>query len=98
MTARFWRGWAAAESADEVAAHLQDVTLARFAAAPGYVSASVLVRPLAGGVELMTFSLWESGDAVPPGVEESHRLLVARETVADCWEIAVTPGAIAQAA
>ena len=98
MTARFWRGWAAADSADEIATHLHDVTLARYASAPGYVSASVLRRPLAGGVELMTFSLWESDDAVPPGVEENHRLLVARETIADRWEIVVMPEAVAQAA
>jgi len=98
MIARIWRGWAAADDADEIAAHLRDVPLGRYLSTPGNVSASVLVRPVAGGVELMTLSLWESSDALPAGVEEDHRLLVARRTIADCWEIVGTPEAIARAA
>ena len=98
MTARIWRGWAAADRADEIAAHLQGGPLARYASAPGNVSASLLLRPLAGGVELMTFSLWESADVVPAQVEESHRLLVARQSIADCWEVGDTAEAVARAA
>ena len=98
MIARLWRGWTAAESADEVANHLRDVTLARYAARPGNVSASVLSRPIAGGVEVMTLSLWESEAALPAGVEESHRLLIAKETVPACWQIVDAADAIAQAA
>jgi heme-degrading monooxygenase HmoA len=98
MIARIWRGWAATACADEVAAHLRDVPLARYASAPGNISAELLLRPLAGGVELMTFSLWESADAVPTGVEEDHRLLVARQTIPDCWEMSAGTAAIARAA
>src|SRR5262245_17469755 len=87
MVARIWRGWAAADDAEEIAAHLRGAALARFVSAPGNVSADVLVRPQAGGVELMTFSVWASPDDVPSGVEEQHPLLVARQTVAACWEI-----------
>jgi hypothetical protein len=98
MTARTWRGWAAADNADEIAAHLRGGPLARYAAAPGNVSASLLLRPVAGGIELMTFSVWESTDVVPRLVEEDHRLLVARQTIADCWEVDDTAEAIARAA
>lgn len=98
MIARIWRGWAATACADEVASHLRDVPLARYASAPGNISAELLLRPLAGGVELMTFSLWESADAVPTGVEEDHRLLVARQTIPDCWEMSGRTEAIARAA
>ena len=98
MVARLWRGWTAADSADEVAAHLRDGVVARYSAAPGNVSACVLRRPSGGGVELMTFSVWESGDAVPSRVEEAHRLLVASETVAARWELEGRPAVIARAA
>ena len=98
MIARIWRGWAATDSADEIAAHLRDVPLARYASAPGNVSAEVLLRPLAGGVEVMTFTVWESEDSVPATVEEDHRLLVGRQTVPVCWEIVATPKAVARAA
>jgi hypothetical protein len=87
VIARIWRGWAAADCADEIAAHLRDGTLARYASAPGNVSSHLLQRPLAGGVELMTLSLWESRANVPPGVDEEHRLLLGRQTIADCWEV-----------
>jgi hypothetical protein len=98
MIARIWRGWAAADSADEIAADLRDGPLARFVSAPGNVSAELLLRPLAGGVEVMTFSVWEAADAVPTTVAERHPLLVAGQTVAACWEIAGAPTQIAQAA
>ena len=98
MIARLWKGWTAAESVDEVAAHLRAVTIAGYASAPGNISASVLSRPLGGGVEVMTLSTWESEDVVPAGVEENHRLLVARETIPACWQIVDAESAIAQAA
>ena len=98
MIARSWRGWAAADTADEVAAHLRNGPLARFASMPGNISACVLQRPLAGGVELMTFSLWDSADSLPAAVEENHRLLVARQTVVDCWDVVGVPEAVAEAA
>jgi hypothetical protein len=98
MVARIWRGWTAADKADEVAAHLRDATLARYLATPGHVSGHVLRRPLADGVELMTLSLWESAAAVPAGVDESHRLLVGRQTIAACWEVVETRPAVAAAA
>ncbi len=98
MITRIWRGWAAADTADEIASSLRDGLLARFASIPGNLSAQILVRPMAGGVELLTVSVWESPEAVPQGVEESHRLLVASQTVADCFEVVAAPAAFAHAA
>jgi heme-degrading monooxygenase HmoA len=98
MIVRVWRGWAAADHADEIAAHLRDVPLAHYASRPGNVSAYVLRRPLAGGVELTTVTVWESSDAVPAGVEENHRLLVARQRKATTLSIVAAPNAVAQAA
>jgi hypothetical protein len=98
MIARLWRGWTAVDNAEEVAAHLRDGVVARYSAAPGNVSASVLRRPVGGGVELMTLSVWESDDAVPRAVDETHRLLVAAETMPACWELVGTPTAMARAA
>ena len=50
MIARLWRGWAAADSADEVEAHLRDVTLARYAHDPGNHSVHMFRRPSAAGL------------------------------------------------
>jgi hypothetical protein len=98
MIARLWKGWTAADNADEVLRHLRDVTLARFASSPGHVSATVFSRPAGGGVEVMTVSTWASPEAVPTDVEENHRLLVARETMAAQWQVVDAPAAIARAA
>ncbi len=98
MVVRMWRGWAAEDSADDIATHLRTGALARYATQPGFVSAELLERSLAGGVELLTLTVWESDDCVPPGVEESHRLLVARETLASTWSLVDVPTAVAQAA
>ena len=99
MTARLWRGWTAADGADEVVAYLREGPLARFSVAPGNISAEVLVRPLAGGVEILTLTVWETAEFVPADVEERHELLVARQTLADSWEIPHPAGAaVARAA
>jgi len=98
MIARVWRGWTGADCADEVAAHLREVVASELACAPGNLSAFVLRRPSAGGVELMTVSVWESEDAVPDSTREEHRLLVARQTMPARWELVDPPSAVANAA
>ncbi|MGZ8686842.1 MAG: hypothetical protein ACXWZP_00290 [Gaiellaceae bacterium] len=98
MTARIWRGWTGIECAQLVAADLRDGVVARHAATAGNVSAELFLRPLAGGVELMILSLWESPEAAPATVEENHRLLVARDTVPAVWERVSTPQSVAAAA
>ena len=99
MIARLWRGWTGADDAGQVVADLRSGPLAGFAATPGNISTDVLLRPLAGGVEIVTLTVWESRAAVPAKVEEAHELLVARQTLAECWEIApAAAAAIARAA
>jgi heme-degrading monooxygenase HmoA len=98
MTVRVWRGWAAADHAEEIAAHLRDVPLAHYASMQGSVAAYVMQRPLAGGVELTTVTVWESSEAVPAGVEENHRLLVARQRKATCSTIVAATESVARAA
>jgi hypothetical protein len=93
-----WRGWAALQDADEIATHLRDVALARYEAEAACVSATVLTRPLAGGVELVSLTVWDSRSSVPIGVVEEHRLLVARQTIPDVWDVAEAPPAVARAA
>lgn len=98
MVARMWRGWTAEDRAAEVAADLRDGVVARYTAAPGNAAAYVLSRPIAGGVEILTLTLWATAEAVPPGVPEKHRLLVARQSVPLLWEVADAGQAIARAA
>ena len=87
MVARMWRGWTAADSAGEVAAHLHREVVRRHADTQGNVSSVILRRSSGGGIELMSLSVWETPADLPPEVTESHRLFVARETIASVWEI-----------
>lgn len=98
MVVRIWRGWTGTACAERVAADLREGIVTRQAATAGNVSAELFVRPLAGGVELMILSLWETGDAAPPGTEENHPLLVARDTVPAVWERVSAPRSAAAAA
>lgn len=98
MIARIWRGWCASGAAEEIVSELRRGVLARYAAASGNMSVSILFRPSGGGVKLMTYTTWASAADVPVGVDEQHPLLVARQTVADRWEIASPAEAAARAA
>jgi hypothetical protein len=91
MIARLWRGWTTDDFADEVAGHLADVTLARYAAAPGNRSAQFFRRPAAGGVELLTITVWDTEADVPADAAEQHRLLVAGQTIPTSWELVEPP-------
>ena len=46
MIARLWRGWTSADFADEVASHLADTALARYADSPGNHSVHLFRRPI----------------------------------------------------
>jgi len=98
MVARMWKGWVGAQDANEVAGHLREVARTCYEVEPGCVSSTVLVRPLAGGVELLSLTVWTSEASVPAGVAEEHPLLVARQTVPDVWDVADAPQAVARAA
>ena len=98
MIARLWRGWTSADFADEVASHLADTALARYADAPGNHSVHLFRRPSGGGVELMTITVWQSDSHVPTDVAEDHRLLLAGQTLPATWELVEPPARVVRAA
>ena len=97
MIARMWRCWVGVGDADRVVGDFRDGIVARYAAAPGNVSVEILRRSIAGGVELVIWSVWDREESVPADVE-SHRLLVARETVPTSFELARPAVSVAAAA
>ena len=64
MISRNWRGLARAEEADNYVRHLQNETFPQLSRIPGFVSASILRRPLNQGVEFVIVTTWESIDSI----------------------------------
>jgi heme-degrading monooxygenase HmoA len=64
MVARQWRGAVRAEDADAYAEYIRGTGMAAYAATPGNRGAWMLRRDLGELTEIVTFSLWESMDAV----------------------------------
>jgi len=97
MIARHWRGLAKAAFADHYVTHLQAETFPAIGALPGFVSASILRRTIAEGVEFLIVTHWESLDAirafagddigvavVPPSV---HDMMVDYDRVVRHYEV-----------
>ena len=84
MVARMWRGWAAADDADAIAA---DSGRGRSRASVGVrnVSTSVLLRPHGGGVEIVTLTLWESRGRRPDGRRRGRPAFWLRPDGPDTW-------------
>lgn len=65
MIARSWRGAVRTEDAERYADYIRDTGLAAYAATPGNRGAWMLRRDLDDGLtEFVTYSLWDSMDAV----------------------------------
>jgi heme-degrading monooxygenase HmoA len=64
MIARHWRGVAKADRADAYVEHLRSETFPALRRLRGFVSASILRRPVAGGVEFLILTTWQSLDAI----------------------------------
>ena len=65
MIARTWRGAVRTADAERYADYIRDTGLAAYAATPGNRGAWMLRRDLDDGLtEYVTFSLWDSMDAV----------------------------------
>ena len=64
MISRQWRGLAWPEQASTYVDHLRTKTLPALRKLPGFVSASILSRPLDQGTEFVVITQWESLDAV----------------------------------
>jgi heme-degrading monooxygenase HmoA len=64
MISRQWRGIAKTTLADTYIAHLRTQTFPQLATLGGFVSASILRRPVEDGVEFLIITEWESLEAI----------------------------------
>ena len=64
MISRHWRGVTRATEADSYVRHLQDNIFPKFARMAGFVSATILHRPVTAGVEFRIVTTWASMDAI----------------------------------
>ena len=64
MISRHWRGVARAAEADTYVRHLQHDTFPQLSRIPGFVSASILRRTAAAGVEFLVVTTWQSMEAI----------------------------------
>ena len=64
MISRNWRGLVRSEEPDNYIRHLQQATFPQLARIDGFVSASILRRETAQGVEFLIVTIWESMDAI----------------------------------
>lgn len=78
MISRNWRGTARPEEADNYIAHLRQDTFPKLSELEGFISASILRRPTAQGVEFLIVTLWQSIEAI-------------RQFAGDEAEVAVVP-------
>jgi heme-degrading monooxygenase HmoA len=101
MIARIWRGAVRREDADAYVAYIGETGIAGYAATPGNRGAWMLRRDEGERTEVITFSLWDSLDAIRgfagEDVEaavyypEDDRYLVERDLTVKHYEVA--PGA-----
>ena len=97
MIARIWRGAVRDADADEYVAYINATGIDEYKATPGNAGAWLLRRPRDGLTEIVTFSLWESMDAVrafagdePERAKyypEDERFLVEHDDVVDHFEV-----------
>jgi heme-degrading monooxygenase HmoA len=64
VISRQWRGLAHANQAENYIRHLRAETFPAVRKLPGFVDASILSRPVAGGIEFIVVTRWESLDAI----------------------------------
>jgi heme-degrading monooxygenase HmoA len=103
MIARIWRGAVRREDGDAYAAYIRETGLAGYAATPGNRGAWLLRRDSGARTEFVTFTLWDSleairafaGDDVETAVyyPEDDRYLVERDLTVPHYEVAGQAGA-----
>jgi heme-degrading monooxygenase HmoA len=76
LISRNWRGLVLSEEADNYILHLRQETFPQLARIAGFVSASILRRETARGVEFLIQTLWESMDAIRQFAGESVQVAV----------------------
>jgi heme-degrading monooxygenase HmoA len=102
MIARIWRGVVRAEDADAYADYIRETGFAEYAATEGNRGAWMLRRDEGPHTEFLTFSLWDSKDAIRAfagdDIEaavyypEDERFLVERDDVVRHYEVAHSAG------
>jgi heme-degrading monooxygenase HmoA len=102
MIARIWRGVVRREDADAYAVYIAETGFADYAATEGNRGAWMLRRDDGDRTEFITFSLWESleaihgfaGDDIETAVyyPEDERFLVERELTVKHYEVADSLG------
>ena len=97
MIARIWRGAVRAPDGDEYGAYIGDTGLAEYARTPGNRGAWMLRRDVGELTEFLTFTLWDSLDAVKAFAGEDYetavyypdddRFLVEREATCAHYQV-----------
>jgi heme-degrading monooxygenase HmoA len=97
MIARSWRGAVRNEDAEAYAAYIDETGMKAYAATAGNRGAWMLTRQLDGLTEFVTFSLWDSFDAIKGFAGEDYetavfypeddRYLVERDPKCTHWEV-----------
>jgi heme-degrading monooxygenase HmoA len=97
VIARTWRGETATHDADAYVSYLEETGLKAYRETPGNLAALLLRRSLGETTEFVTFSLWESMDAIRAFAgddperavfyPEDDRYLVARDLTVTHHEV-----------
>ena len=103
MIARLWRGTARPDAAAAYLRHLEEDTLPQLRRLDGFMGASVLQRPAAGGVEFVVITRWASMEAIRAFAgadperavvpEAAQRLMVSYDETVEHFELTVYAGA-----
>jgi heme-degrading monooxygenase HmoA len=81
MISRNWRGTARFEEADNYIAHLRQETFPHLSGIDGFVSASILQRPTARGIEFLIVTAWRSMEAIQQFAGEQAHIAVVPDVV-----------------
>ena len=102
MIARSWRGAVRPEDAEAYAQYIDDTGMREYTTTPGNQGAWMLQRPVGDLVEFVTFSLWDSLDAIKAFAgddyetavfyPEDDRYLVERDETCTHWEVVRVAG------
>lgn len=83
MISRHWRGLAKAEHADAYVEHLQAETFPQLRKLNGFISASILRRPVPEGVEFLIVTNWISIDEIRAFAGNDVETAVVPQSVQD---------------
>jgi heme-degrading monooxygenase HmoA len=102
MIARTWRGAVRPADAEAYAAYIDETGMQAYARTPGNRGAWMLQRDVGGLTEFVTFSLWDSLDAIRAFAgddyetavfyPEDDRFLVERDLACTHYEVARSSG------